>query len=84
MTRSMIGQIVEIRTLVPIAGHFVHDAIVLAESREGLQAIVGVVIINSMGFHYRNHVRHFSAGGDFTSLAWGYLIDREIPPLTER
>ena len=82
MTRSMIGQIVEIRTLVPIAGSFVHDAIVLAESGEGLQAILGVVIINSTGIHYHNHVRHFNAGGDFSSLSWGYLTDREIRRLT--
>jgi hypothetical protein len=78
MPRSLIGQIVEVRTLVPIAGDFVHNAIVLAEDGEGPESIIGVVIINSTGVHYRGNVRHLTAGGEFKSLTWTYPINRDL------
>jgi hypothetical protein len=73
MTCSLIGQIVEVRTLVPIGGDFVLKGLVLIEAGEGLQAILDVVIINSTGVHHRNHVRHINAGrGGFSSVMWAF------------
>jgi hypothetical protein len=78
MTRSLVGQTVEVRTLIPIAGDFVHKGLVLTEAGKGLQAILGVVIINSTGVHYRSNVRHLTAGGDFSSVQWAYPINRDL------